>query len=137
MTLKELLSRRAEREAELARAKESLAEVEAAIDAAVAETAAQARKLSGKDTGAVNFVLDGFEVKQTVQKTVKWDQAGLAGIYDRIAAGGDDPADYIKREYSVSESAFKKWPGEVKAVFVPARSVVPGKPKYEFKAVEQ
>ena len=89
--------------------------------------------MSGKDTGTVNFVVDGVEVKQTVSKTVKWDQSELAFVFERIQEAGDNPDDYIKTSLSVSESDFKKWRPEIQAVFTKARSVLPGKPKYDFE----
>ncbi len=67
---------------------------------------------------------------------VIWTQTGpdsLAAIAQRIAEGGDDPAEYIDIKYAVSERKFEAWPETLKASFRKARTVKPGKPAFRLQ----
>ena len=143
MNLKELLTKKDELAAtiatiedgirpQLAPIKAELSEVEKAIESTVSGPAKANFAAAQKDTGTVHFELDGVHVKVTCDKTVKWDQAKLEDIFNKIRTAGDNPNQYIKTDYKVSETSFKEWPDAVKAVFTPARTVTPGKPKFEF-----
>lgn len=83
--------------------------------------------------GTTNFMSDRKEIKITIPKNVKWDQSKLASLYVKIGQSGEDPSQYIKTEYTVSEDAYKNWPSSIADVFEPARTVEAGKPKLEFK----
>lgn len=89
-----------------------------------------------KDTGTVNFPLEGVMVKAQVSKTVKWNQEGLAGLCERIRSAGDNPSEYMKIAYDVSETKFKEWPDTIKNAFSPFRTVVPGKPRFDYAIIE-
>jgi len=91
------------------------------------------RRLQGKDTGAASFVESGLKVTVTVPKTVKWDNAVLAELAAKMQQHGDDPANYLKLTYGVDERRYKEWPDTIQAAFLPARTVVAGKPKVEIK----
>ena len=84
----------------------------------------------GKDTGTTHLIDGELDIAVEIDKTVKWDQAKLPVIWDRIAATGDDPRQYIEVKYSVSETKYKAWPDTLKQPFTPARTVTPGKPKF-------
>lgn len=86
--------------------------------------------------GTYNLETDGVKVKAVIGKTVKWDQTKLATLYDRIAGSGDDPHQYMARELKISENAYKGWPEQIKNVFIPARTVTPTKPKFEFTVAD-
>ena len=129
--LKDLLHQKQKLLDQLAPLQKELGTVEDQINAAVAVPLKAAME-GKKDTGTVKFDVDGIAVKAVVPKTVKWDQEKLAGIFQKIASAGDDPGQYIETKYGVSETAYKKWSDPVKKVFLPARTVVPGKPKLEF-----
>lgn len=93
--------------------------------------AAKAQLLAkGQDTGTTHILDGDFDIAVEVDKTVKWDQAKLPAIWDRIAATGDDPRQYIEVKYSVSETKYKAWPDTLKQPFSAARTVTPGKPKF-------
>lgn len=59
----------------------------------------------------------------------------MPAIWDRIAATGDDPRQYIEVKYSVSEAKYKAWPDTLKQPFSTARTVTPGKPKFAVRRV--
>ena len=147
LTLSELLSRKAafQQQAEDLRksiepALEEIAiavrAVDEAIDAMLAVDLSQMRKLQAKEFGAVHFTRDGYRVTQTIPKRVKWDQDQLRAVFDRIQASGDNPFNWMKAEWKVGEKDFLAYPKEIQAVFSPARTVIPGDPKIEFKLIE-
>jgi hypothetical protein len=78
--------------------------------------------------GKVTVFVDKFQLQYDVPKTVKWDQEKLAEIYKTISEH-EDPANYIKTVYEVSEAAFKTWPADVQDVFKEARTTKPGNPR--------
>ncbi len=92
-------------------------------------------QLKDKDynCGTANLETDDFKVKVVVTKKVKWDEKQLADIYMMISAAGENPADYIKTSYDVSETAYKAWPEKISKVFQPARTVEASKPKISFE----
>jgi len=98
-----------------------------------ADRAAQTRADAGKDTGTVHFEDNGFDVTVRLPKRVKWDQAGLAALVEEIRAGGEDPAQYVKTKYDVSEAAFAAWPESIRSAFAPARTVETGKAGYRIE----
>ena len=89
-----------------------------------------------KDTGTIDFTIDGVKVKHDVPKRVEWDQAQLAGIRERIIAGNADPDEYMATVYKVKETNYRAWPSFIKDIFTPARTVKHGQPKITFEIVE-
>ena len=85
---------------------------------------------SGRDTGTTHVIDGELDIAVEIDKTVKWCQAKLPVIWDRIAATGDDPRQYIEVKYSINETKYKAWPETLKQPFTPARTVTPGKPKF-------
>ena len=132
----EVANRRAELELTLA---PILAQVEATdkeIRDLLAPDLTAIRRLQEKEFGAVHIRKDGFQVTQTVGKTVKWDQDLLTGVYRKILNAGDDPLSYMKAKWAVGEKEYGAYPKNIQAVFAPARTVTPSDPKLEFKLVE-
>ena len=116
-------------------AKKTRAKLDAALDQRFGEQGRIALRDSGRDTGT-SHVLDGdYDVTIDVGKTVKWDQKQLATIFERIAANGDKPSEYIDVKYAVSEAKFKAWPETLRQPFEAARTVTPGKPKFTLRRV--
>jgi hypothetical protein len=89
-----------------------------------------------KDTGTVRITDEGFVVIADLPKRVKWNQAELASIVERIRAAGDDPAEYVTTEFKVSERAYGAWPQSIRSIFAPARTVETGKPGYRIERTE-
>ena len=79
-------------------------------------------------------LMDGeLDIAVEIDKTVKWDQTKLPVIWERIAASGEDPRQYIDIKYSVNETKYKAWPDTLKQPFSAARTVTPGNPKFEVR----
>lgn len=85
-------------------------------------------------TAHVNF--DGVKVKFTAPKKITWDQEALSAISAAIKEAGEDPLDYVKVSYEVSETKYNAWPEDIRAAFEPARTVAPGKMRFEFEGDE-
>ena len=100
------------------------------------ESAAQARRGEGKDTGRVRLEDAGFEVIADLAKRVDWHQGRLADAVATIRGWGEDPADYVTIEFRVPESRFTAWPPRLQALFVPARTLATGRPSYTLAAKE-
>jgi hypothetical protein len=106
--------------------------LDAALDHRYGQRARQARAAEAKDTGTVRFNDNGFTVVAELPKRVKWDQRRLKELVDLISSSwGEDPADYVKIKFEVSERAYEAWPARLKELFTPARTVETGKPSYE------
>jgi len=107
-----------------------------ALDVKFASRAAALRSAEGKDTGTVRIADEDCTVIADLPKRVKWDQAKLAEVVERIRAAGDDPAEYVTTEFKVSERAYGAWPQSIRSAFAPARTVETGKPTYRIERME-
>lgn len=86
--------------------------------------------------GKVNVVFGEFDMHYTVPKKVQWNQEKLAKIREKIGQF-ENPDQYIKVKYDVSETAFKNWPDDIKEVFMPARTVCNGSAKIEIEKYKE
>lgn len=95
----------------------------------------QLLKAKDEPFGDVKIIVGNREVKVNVPKKVTWEQKKLAEKRKLIVEAGDNPDVYIDTEYSVSETAYKKWPDDVREFFQDARTVSAGNPS--IKIVEE
>lgn len=107
-----------------------------ALDQRYGEQARQSLQESGRDFGVTHIDDGALQVTYELPKRVSWDQQRLAEMAERIAAAGENVADFIDVEYSVSESRFKNWPATLRDQFEPARTVKPGKASFRLALVE-
>ena len=130
-----LANLKAEVEKRLEEAKRLDAKLDAALDHRYGPRARQVRAEHNKDTGTVRFEDNGFIVVADLPKRVKWDQQRLKELIELIRSSwGEDPADYVKAKFEVSERAYEAWPPMLKELFTPARTVETGKPSYQLLA---
>jgi len=80
---------------------------EQALDMRYAQRAKVLRLAQGKDTGVVHFDDGDVSVTADLPKKVEWDQKQLAQLVARIAAAGDNPAEFIETSYRVSETKYR------------------------------
>lgn len=113
----------------------AIADAEKEIGAVIEAQVAAGRR--DKPFGALSFETGGHKITQTVPKKVEWNQPGIADVYDRIKAHGDNPAQYIKLKFTVDERKFDAWPDQIKQIFAPARTVTPGKPTIKIKPLKK
>ena len=119
----------------LTQAKTLAAHIDRALDLKYAERARQLRVTAGKDTGVVHFDDGAVRITADLPKKVDWDQKQLAAIHARIAASGDNPAEFIETIFHVSESKFNAWNQSLKNAFISARTVKTGKPDFRLALV--
>lgn len=107
--------------------------LDGALDLKYRDRASLLRRAEGKDTGTVRIEDGGFVVIADLPKRVKWDQARLAEIVERIRTAGEEPAEYVAVELKVPERAYGAWPESIRSAFTPARTVEAGKPVYRIE----
>lgn len=95
------------------------------------------RHQHGKDTGTVHFDDRGVTITADLPKKPTWDQTKLAEIAARIAASGDNPAEFLDITYKVAERKYTAWPEHLRKAFEPARTLATGKATYRLAASEE
>ena len=120
----------------LTAAKAIVEHVDRALDLKYADRAHQLRLTADKDTGVVHFDDGRIHITADLPKKVDWDQQRLADIVRRIAANGDNPAEYVEISYRISETKFNAWPESLKSAFAPARTLKTGKPGFRLALIQ-
>ena len=95
------------------------------------------RTQMGKDTGTVQFDDDGIRVTSDLPKKAVWDQTKLAEMAKRIAANGDEPAQYLEITYKVAERKYTAWPEHLRSQFAPARTLKTGKSTFKLTSTQE
>ncbi|WP_230675173.1 hypothetical protein [Ralstonia solanacearum] len=121
----------------LAAAKAIVEHVDRALDLKYAQRAHELRLAASKDTGVVHFDDGRVRITADLPKKVEWDQAKLNDITRRIAANGEDPAEYVEISYRVSETKFNAWPETLKSAFASARTLKTGKPGFRLALIQE
>ncbi len=116
-------------------AKSIVDHIDRALDLKYSERARRLRLEVSKDTGVVHFDDGDVRITADLPKKVEWDQKQLANISSRIAAAGENPAQYLEISYRVSETKFGAWPESLKNSFVAARTVKTGKPDFRLALI--
>ena len=93
-----------------------------------------AHQLSESDygCGTAHMESKNWEVTCNIPKKIDWDQGVLSKKTAEIVHAGENPADYLKIKYDISENAYKNWPEKTQKYFCEARTVTPGNPKFTF-----
>ncbi|MDY0037974.1 MAG: hypothetical protein RBS05_18845 [Zoogloea oleivorans] len=133
--LKDLLEKKLELECQKALIEKAIADVMAEVSELVTPTVGVVRGLQGKEFGTVNALFDGYKITETVPKKVEWDQEKLADLFAKITAAGDDPRQYMRMKFDIPEKQFDELDDHIRAFFMEARTVKPGKPSYKFEEV--
>jgi hypothetical protein len=108
--------------------------LDGALDLRYGARASTARAKADKATGTVRFDDGEFVIIADLPKRVRWDQARLAEAVETIRRDwNDDPAQYVRTELKVSETAYGSWPAAIRRLFEPARTVEIGKPSYRIE----
>lgn len=111
--------------------------IDRALDLKYSMRAQELRLAAGKDSGVVHFDDGHVRITADLPKKVEWDQERLADITRRIAANGDDPAQYVDISYRVSETKFGAWPETLKSAFACARTLKTGKPGFRLALLQE
>ena len=136
LTAKELMQLQATATESLRHAKDLSDWIHGAIALKYEAQTKALRTRLGKETGIVHFDDDGVLVTAELPKKPVWDQKKLSEIAGRIAAVGDDPAEFLEITYKVAERKYTAWPESLREVFAPARTLRTGKPGFRLIQVE-
>ena len=136
MSASDLMHVQAEAAHCLRHAKERKDWIDGAIALKYESQAKTLRSRLGKDTGTVHFEEDGIQITSDLPKKLVWDQQQLAEIAARIAADGDDPAEYLEITYKVAERKYTAWPENLRRAFAPARTLKMGKATFKLRMVD-
>ncbi|MDG4601411.1 MAG: hypothetical protein P9C55_01480 [Defluviicoccus sp.] len=113
---------------------EAEARLNAGLDLRFSARAAAARAEAGKQAGTVRFDDGDFVIVADLPKRVKWDQSRLAEAMEIIRRDwNDDPAQYVRIELKVAETAYGSWPAAIRRLFEPARTLQIGRPGYRIE----
>ena len=121
----------------LAIAKALVEHIDRALDLKYVDRAHQLRLDANKDTGIVHFDDGNVRVTADLPKKVEWDQKQLAELVVRIAAAGDNPAEFVETTYRVSETKYQAWQESLRSQFTPARTVKVGKATYRLALLSE
>ena len=92
--------------------------LDGAVDLKYRDRAAMARAAEGKSTGTIRFTDCDFVVVADLPKRVRWDQAKLAEAMEIIRRDWqEDPAQFVRTELKVAESAYSAWPETIRRLF--------------------
>ena len=122
MNLRELFNRKKTLLSSANEIKAQLKEVDKEIVSQVQEEFEKTRKKNDKHFGAITLNIDGFDVKQTIQKKVEWDQEYLLKAYEEMKASGIDPYENMSAKFTVAEKDYAKMPEDKKRYFAKART---------------
>lgn len=120
----------------LATAKAMAEQIDRALDLKYSERAQSLRLAAGKDTGVAHFDDEHVRITADLPKKIEWDQAKLAAVVARIAAAGDNPAQYVEISYRVSETKYCAWPEVLREQFSAARTLKTGKPGFRLALID-
>lgn len=107
--------------------------IQGGMDLRFADQARAQLHVLGKDTGTTHITEGDYDIAIEIGKDTQWDQRQLHAIWNRIAASGEDPGQYIVAKYSVSEAKFKSWPDTLRQPFEVARTMKPKAPKFTLR----
>ncbi|MDR0753356.1 MAG: hypothetical protein LBE95_01675 [Holosporaceae bacterium] len=82
-----------------------------------------------KDTGTTRFFDGAFQIVAEVPKKVTWDAEKMEELVKRIP--DDRRKDIVKISYSIEERKYSALPHEYQELFREARTVTPGKTKFQ------
>jgi hypothetical protein len=105
----------------------------AALSHRFGDRASEARKAKGTDTGTVRFTDDDCVVVADLPKRVTWDGAGLVQVSAQLKDMGEPVSDYIQTKMDVAEKAYSSWPGSLKKLFDPHRTLGVGKASFKIE----
>lgn len=105
----------------------------AALSHRFGDRASEARKAKGTDTGTVRFADDDCVVVADLPKRVSWDGVGLISVAEKLKEMGEPVSDYIQTKMDVAEKAYSSWPGSLKKLFDPHRTLSAGKANFKIE----
>jgi DNA-directed RNA polymerase specialized sigma24 family protein len=124
--LMDLSARVAELSVNIKKAKEKL---EDAMDLKFRDSVRTGLQMASKDTGTTRFFDGAFQIIAEIPKKVTWDTEKMEKLIKRIP--DERRKDIVKISYAIEERKYSALPREYQELFQEARTVTPGKPKFQ------
>jgi hypothetical protein len=115
-------------------AKELKEKLEDDLSLRFAESVKRNLNNENKDTGTTRFLDGAFQIVAEVPKKVTWDQEKMKEVVKRIPE--DQLKDVVKITYAIEERKYAMLPYEYRKLFCEARTVTPGKTKFQISIGE-
>ena len=116
-------------------AKELKEKLDDALNLRFAETIRNNLHSEHKYTGTTKFVDGGFQIVAEVPKKVTWDAEQMEKILKAIPE--DKRKAIVKVTYTIEERKYSALPIEYQQMFIPARTVTPGKIRLKIELPEE
>ena len=118
----------------MSHAKELKEKLDDALNLRFAETVQSNLRNENKDTGTTKFVDGGFQIVAEVPKKVTWNAEQMAQIIKNMPE--DKRKSIVKVSYAIDERKYANLPSEYQQIFIPARTVTPGKMRFKIELPE-
>lgn len=88
-----------------------------------------------KNTSTTKFVDSGFQIVAEVPKKVTWNAEQMEQIVKNMPE--DKRKAIVKISYAIDERKYANLPPEYQQMFIPARTVTPGKTRFQILVPEE
>ena len=119
----------------MSHAKELKEKFDDALELRFSETIKNNLRNENRDTGTTKFLENGFQITAEVPKKVNWDSEKIGEIIKTISE--EKRKAIIKTTHVIDERKYAQLSPEDKELFVEARTVTPGKIKFQISIPEE
>jgi uncharacterized coiled-coil protein SlyX len=124
--LMELSAQVAEMSAGIKRIREKL---EDGMDLKFRDSVKTGLQTAAKDTGTIRFFDGAFQIVAEIPKKVAWDAEKMEELIKRVPE--DTRKSFVKVSYAIEERKYSALPYEYQELFREARTITPGKTKFQ------
>lgn len=118
----------------LSHAKDLKTKLDDALALRFSETVNANLRQENRDTGTTKFIENGFQITVEVPKKVTWNAEQMEEIIKKIPE--DKCKSIVKTTYVIDERRYSQLSYEYKLLFQPARTVTPGKMRFQITLPE-
>lgn len=118
----------------LSHAKDLKTKLDDALALRFSETVNANLRQENRDTGTTKFIENGFQITAEVPQKVTWDAEQMEKIIKKIPE--DKCKSIVKTTYVIDERRYSQLSYEYKLLFQPARTVTPGKIRFQITLPE-
>jgi hypothetical protein len=116
-------------------AKELKEKLEDAMNLRFSESVKNSLRSANKDTGTTRFFDGAFQIVAEVSKKVTWDQEKMEELVKRVP--DERQKSIVKITYAIEERKYAELPHEYQELFREARTITPGKTKFQISIGEK
>lgn len=116
-------------------AKELKEKLEDALNLRFSETIKENLRKENKDTGTIKFIENGFQISAEVPKKVTWDSGKISEIIKNIPE--EKRKAIIKTTHVIDERKYAQLSPQDKELFADARTVTPGKTRFQISLPDE